>query len=302
MLLTRDLTIRSLFIQAADWYLHISTNSINLIQDSPQIASNYSFSRGLAPWCLNRPTVGSVSNRNFWSCGLAPMLSSTDPNHVIGFVLANDSNLNRYDLGPSSDYVLNYTSPSDPDLRIALVGPPGASSDLDWAASSFGASTKCQPISMDACTIGLLINPPNANYTKFNCTKDRGSPLDVNGAMAGLAYSAHYFDNHKYFKERGDPFQHLGDLKSSIDKSMSIGVNLTDQDANDVFRNPWRSLHMVSILEYMDVLPEEFSQENGVWRDKKESPYAFMMLDCNTTSTSPPSIPFALTLSSRLCH
>jgi hypothetical protein len=152
------------------------------------------------------------------------MISPTNPNLVSGFILANNSNLNRYDIGPSNDYVLNYTSPSDPDLQIALVGPPSASPDLDWAASSFGVSTKCQPISMDACTIGLLIHPPNANYTKFNCTKEKGSPLDFNGAMAGLAYSAHYFDNHKYFKERGGPFQHLGDLKPSIDKSMCLGT------------------------------------------------------------------------------
>jgi hypothetical protein len=291
------LTILSLLIQGADWYLHISTNSINLIHNFPEVASNHSFSRGLAPWCLNRPTVGSISNRNFWSCGLSPMLSPTDPNHVSGFSLTNNSNLNRYDLGPSSNYVLNYTTTSDPKLRVALVGPPDASPDLDWAASSFGASTKCQPLSLDMCTMGLLVNTDTkSNYTTFNCTKDRGSPLTVNGTMAGLAYSAHYFNHHKYFTERGGPFQHLGDMKTSINNAMSVGVNLTDEDANDVFRNPWRSLHMVSILEDMDNLPKEFSKENGIWRDPEQSPYAFMMLDCNTTSMSSLPLPSALIL------
>jgi hypothetical protein len=59
---------------------------------------------------------------------------------------------------------------------------------------------------------------------------------------------------------------------------------------------------MVSILEYIDVLPKEFSQENGIWRDEEQTPYAYMMLDCNTTSMASPPFPFALTLSSRLYY
>lgn len=198
-------------------------------------------------------------------------------NDALSFTMSNNSNLNSYDVGPASDYVLNYTDTKG--LQIALVGPPGASRDLDWAASSFGVSTQCAAIPFDACTLSFN---REENVNKFNCTVERGG-IDVDGNLTGYAAQFHYFDAHKFIAERSGPFGHSGPISTNL--SSTIGLNLTDEDANDVFRNPWRSLNMVSILEDIDTLPSSFHTDPGVWH-MEDFPYLFMVLQCNFTGKS----------------
>ncbi|KAF2736475.1 hypothetical protein EJ04DRAFT_160093 [Polyplosphaeria fusca] len=62
--------LASIFIQAADTYLHISASAVDLVEAYGQSSSQFTYGRGLAPWCLNRQTHGSINNPNYWSCGL----------------------------------------------------------------------------------------------------------------------------------------------------------------------------------------------------------------------------------------
>lgn len=65
------LTFHSLLVQAADTYLHIVTESANFVQIQPEESQQHFYSRGLAPWCLDRPREGSKGNVNYWGCGVA---------------------------------------------------------------------------------------------------------------------------------------------------------------------------------------------------------------------------------------
>ena len=60
----------SVLVQAADTYLHIVTESANFVQIQVEDSQNHFYSRGLAPWCLNRSRHGSSDNVNYWGCGL----------------------------------------------------------------------------------------------------------------------------------------------------------------------------------------------------------------------------------------
>ena len=60
----------SILVQAADTYLHIATESENIAQIQSKDSEQHHYSRGLAPWCLNRPRIGSQGNVNYWGCGL----------------------------------------------------------------------------------------------------------------------------------------------------------------------------------------------------------------------------------------
>ena len=61
----------SILVQAADTYLHIVTDSADMTQIQATDSDQYEYSRGLAPWCLDRPRVGFRGNVNYWGCGIS---------------------------------------------------------------------------------------------------------------------------------------------------------------------------------------------------------------------------------------
>ena len=109
------LTFYSIMIQAADSYLHVSTESVEIVQVFPESPGSRQYSKRLGPWCLDsRPTFGTMQNINFWGCGItydtADMVTSL-----------NISLLNKWKSLPSSSYLTNFTD--SVGKQFAILGP-----------------------------------------------------------------------------------------------------------------------------------------------------------------------------------
>ncbi|KAK7179762.1 hypothetical protein PSPO01_14154 [Paraphaeosphaeria sporulosa] len=261
----------SILVQAADTYLHIVTESANFIQLWAQDGQQHHYSRGLAPWCLNRPRKGSGNNVNYWGCGI------TFDERSRSAVMSNMTSYNALEFdGPKTrDSIYNYTDSNG--LQFALVGPHVPPAENDWKATTIGVSTQCSAIPPLACTQGAPSeNDFQESRQSFNCSMAKGAPLDVSGNITGYMHEIYFFNFHKYLSDES-PFKAniLGWNDSKIHPA-----DISDDD--DVFKNPWKSLSQATIEVDRPDYPEQLNDTSRLWPDPDNN-YDYTMLLCDTT-------------------
>lgn len=285
------LTPSSILVQAADTYLHIVTEAADMIQIQTKDAQQHLYSRGLAPWCLNRPSMGSKDNRNFWGCGVVY-------DEVLNFVALNNFTTYAHSLpaitktvlfigfrynsievgGPrSNDAIYNYTAPDG--LHFSLVGPASPPSDTDWKATSIGVSASCAPVPPSACTRDAIsTNGSHLDVSEnFRCTREKAG-FEARGNMSGYLHDIYFFDFHKYLHE---PYPFDATYMVGFDEAPETALNVTDDE--EVFKNPWTSLSVATIeLDRADYPDTMKGDDLPIWHDGT-SPYDFTLLVCNTT-------------------
>lgn len=274
MLLSKWLTFRSLFIQAADTYLHITIEAIELIKIQPELTTSHSYSRGLAPWCLGRPTTGSINNAKFWGCGVR---ISSD----IKFNVYNLTQVQAIDLGLSKEHdLLDFID--EEGVQLTALAPKMTNPSIEWQASSFGVSTRCRTLRSNSCDLSKTsVTNGYGPVTAFNCTKERAG-IELSGNLNFLSHQIHFIDWHRFIQEPR-PFEAYNSSENfGVTESMtSMASNLTDEQSLDAFNNPWHWISAVNIPPdvYTSIAPGD--KEQRIWDIFGQSWQ--MMLDCNTT-------------------
>jgi hypothetical protein len=250
----------SVFIQGADTYLHIATEAVEVLQIKPEDPSDHLYSRGLAPWCTTRPTFGSETNQNFWGCG------QTVTKPIV--YLFNQSSVTALSTGVSKYHDISDFVDED-GLSLAILMPKGVKPGIDWSATSFAVSTKCYPFRNSSCEISRMPTVEDTRFT-FNCSSTEPE-LKTSGYLYAYSQQIQYYNWHRYIEEPpafADALPLLHYTLSHLDDWARIAKNLTDDEGEHVFSNPWQMLS-VSFLESSDTILSDddrylFSQ-TGIW-------------------------------------
>ncbi|KAF2874177.1 hypothetical protein BDV95DRAFT_666115 [Massariosphaeria phaeospora] len=275
----------SLLIQGADVYFHVAAEAIELAQIHVLSSTSHHYSKGLAPWCLNRPALGSMGYKSFWGCSISGQLATNGPR--LNLFVTNNTAIFDLMNSKSKDYqIFNFTDSND--LQYALVGPGGVDTAMDWKATSFGVSTSCSAIPEDACavknsTMKEIDDGPNQVVTlkPFRCTLDRAG-IDVSGNITPSVTGVHTMNFHKYLRE-STPFYDqtlaaLPNLSTTMEGTLS-------EDPSDIFKNPWSTLIMRNVFGIQgDIfgLPPSFRNDKRVW-GQENSAGSHVLLHCNVT-------------------
>ena len=256
-----------------------------MLQVEPQQPEKHQLGRRIGSWCFNtKESFGTQANINFWSCSIAYNETGT----VI--TLANMTHWHRIAGEPLEDYILEYTDSEG--YQFAIIGPSKLPQSTDWEASSFALTTSCKVVPETACdlTHGLTM-------FGFRCTKARGSPVDFLGNMTDSYFSLNFGKFHKFFEEQ-PPF--ISKWLLGWDDVPKIAPNATDEDASQMWTNPWPWMAEVSLLIDQKDLPEDM--EGIAWLLNGLG-YK-MVLDCYSTgtSTTPHWLPSLIFESSIRCY
>jgi hypothetical protein len=262
----------SVFIQAADTYLHVTIEAVDMTQAQTQPSIGHSYGRGLAPWCLNRPTTGYTSNPNYWSCGL---YAYNDAGPLV--TLANSTEFEALSLGYSKVYTsLDYI---DADGTFtAILAPKDVPTEIDYFASTFGVSMQCQPIRNNSCSITETdIGPGNIRpIANFNCS-DAGLGVPLSGNIYDVTQQTYEFDLHRLLA-RPPPFDAVDRTWQATQDMLDAAANLSDADASNIFSNPWRSLSVPNVY-YVDMFNQSWT-DNRIYNVGSAS--LFTMNFCKT--------------------
>ncbi|KAF2195565.1 hypothetical protein K469DRAFT_649646 [Zopfia rhizophila CBS 207.26] len=275
----------SLLIQAADVYFHIAAEAIELVQVQSLPSATHQFSRGLAPWCLNRPTLGMMGQKNFFGCGITAQPAPY--NNATSLAPTNASIIQDLKNSDSDQHnILNFTDSND--IQYAVVGPANVDASFDWKATSFGVSTTCAAIPEGACDLSTPIDNAKDGQGSpvmlipFNCTKGRAG-IDITGNLTSHNTKVHMLGFHKYAEESA-PF-----LNNTISYSEDFDAILqrinAGEDANGIFRNPWSALALRKIPsavqgDFSQLLPS-FKTDNRIWKSNLLGAFSLML--CNIT-------------------
>jgi hypothetical protein len=240
---------------------------LHVIPQSPEM---HQLSRKIAPWCLNtEATFGTRANINFWSCAL----TYNETAEVLA--LANTMKWHKIIGEPLENYVLNYTDADG--TQYAIVGPADMPQSLDWEASSFALSSKCIAIPAAACDI----EQGGPSLFPFRCTESRGSPFNFTGNLRDDFFaSLDFMKFHRYLEEQS-PFINQG-LMGYGNESSAIAPNVTKEDSDQMWSNPWRWMAQVSLLVDQQDLPSDMG--GTVWL--LDGLGFEMIVDCHSTGMS----------------
>jgi hypothetical protein len=275
------LTINSLLVQAADAYFHVTAETAQVVQYQGASPSIHQFSRGLAPWCLNKPEFGSAGEEKFWGCAITAQQAQY--NNATSLAPTNASTISDMKNGVSDQHK-TITFADQSGAQYAIVGPANDDESLDWKASSYGVSTTCAAISQNACTLSTPIagakdgqNNP-IMLVPFNCTRARAG-LSVAGNLTSQNTVTNMMNFHKYAVESAPFFGNtLARLNIPIPQE---GI----RSSNDVFKNGWSVLVLRKIPSAVQgdfsQLPSLFSVDERIW--KHDLLGAFVLLNCNVT-------------------
>jgi hypothetical protein len=266
----------SIFVHAADTYLHVATEAVNLVQILPQAPSEHQYGRNIDPWCLdNHETMGTTQNKNFWGCTMTSTRIN-DTNDASDF-----NNMSELVTAVNAGYgngFMNFTD--ETGTKYAVLGPATSPSEVDWQATSFALSSQCVPVSPATCDFHT--DPDSYKYRGmhnlgFNCSIARGSPIDFSGYLRGNALSYAFFDFHKYLEEQGTLFRGLS-LVSTI-PSANIS-NVTEEEATHMFPSTWSWVASVAVMNSSEDMADL------VWPGTYDD-YMDMVVVCNTTGMCP---------------
>lgn len=249
------------------------------------------FSRGLAPWCLERPVVGSLGQKNYWGCAITARPAAYN---TTSLALTNASIVQ--DMKNSvSDQHKPLTITDSGGIQYAIVGPAATQSWMDWKASSFGVSTTCSAIPKGRCDTQRPVTEAKDGQgnpvmlVPFNCKSSKAG-VDIAGSLTSHNTKTHTLNFHKYTAE-GAPFfnntlLNLGDF-NTIRDNINHG-----EDENDILKNKWNIFVMRKIptAEQGDFsqLPQAFETDLRVWNHPLLG--AFVLLHCNVTGKLPPEL------------
>jgi hypothetical protein len=267
--------IFSVFVHAADAYLHIATAAVDMVQIFPQAPINHRYGRIIDPWCLdNYETMGTIQNKNFWGCALTLSTPTLTEDTVPRFT--NQSAVSAVQNENYEKFITNFTD--ETGTKYAVLAPMDIPSDTDWQATSFAISSQCALVPPTSCSIDM-----HFNVTKpFNCSLARGSPIDFSGTLHNDRHVYSFSDFHKYMKENEKPFL-ASDFEIPEDAFTSIIPNATEQDATEMFPSTWRWTAVVNPgLGPAMTLPADMM--NVVWPGLN---FFVVVVACNSTGTCP---------------
>ncbi|KAF2726617.1 hypothetical protein EJ04DRAFT_571109 [Polyplosphaeria fusca] len=266
----------SFLIQAADTYLHMVTEAVDMTQIKEVDVTEIQYSQGLAPWCLDRVGVGSLNNKNFWGCAI----SYSEPDGMEVYTMTNLSLWNDFDVGSASNYALNFTD--EEGLQFAIIGPTLADPQIDWTATTIGVSTECAAVPRHACNLTDTDGGAwkSGYINAFDCGQGPGG-VNMSGNMSTTMFAMHFYDFHKYLSEP-PPFNQSGFLGE--DTIYAKAANVTDDE--EVFQNPWTHLSIVDIEEDTYRLPGSFSSDEGVWLFSGDVYYWMILVFWDITYTA----------------
>jgi hypothetical protein len=274
--------ISSVFVHAADGYLHIATEAIEMIQVFPQNPAQRQYGRSIDPWCFdNSETIGTMQNKNFWSCGLT--INSTtgvvDITNKTEFLAVRDKGY--------GNTIMNFTA--EAGSQYAVVGPTMSPSEADWQATSYAISSQCAPIPATACDIQVnstLISDLDRYWVPFNCSIARGSPVDFSGNYTGDVFRYTFFDFHKHLLQRGIPFNAAGLGFTPVDEQESVIPNMTKQEGSQMFSSTWRWTAAIdTTLTDQDSLSKDLIGK--AWPMQGAFTSYILVVACNTTGEYP---------------
>ncbi|KAH7371540.1 hypothetical protein BKA66DRAFT_590917 [Pyrenochaeta sp. MPI-SDFR-AT-0127] len=277
--------IASIFVQAADVYFHVAAESVEFVQIQNRSSSTYQFSRGLAPWCLQRPTIGVMGQKNYFGCAITAQQAANS--NATTLAPTNASIIHDMKNSVSDQHkTINFTDSSG--VQYALIGPANVDTSMDWKASSFGVSTTCSAIPEGGCDVFEPIantldgqgNP--VTLFPFNCTKSVAG-IDIVGNLTNHNTATHMLNFHKYAAE-SPPF--LGKTLIDLENFNTVLQRINSgEDANDILKNAWSALVMRKIPSAVQgdfsSLPPSFPNDVRVWKHNILG--AFMLLRCNIT-------------------
>jgi hypothetical protein len=214
----------------------------------PEDIEQYLLSRRLGNWCFDREdTFGTQENANFWGCALYW-------NETAGVVApANATQFHRVIGEPREDYVLNYTE-SD-GTQYAIVGPAHVSQQTDWEAASFAVSSKCSVIPQTGCKV--VGGPRNFG---FSCMPEHGATVKFFGNMTDDFYRLNFGQFHSYLSEMPPFLNSFTTYVMGLEKVNETAPNVTADDAQHLWRNPWSWQAEVSLLADEKDLPNDMRE------------------------------------------
>jgi len=251
--------------------MHVAIEAVEIAQALNQPSTDYGYSRGLAPWCLNRPTFGEEDNSNYWSCALAPL-------HTGIADARNLSYLSSVGLGFSTDdTILNFVD--DNDIHIAILAPNYVPTGLDYSASTYGVSMQCQFVRNNSCIVEQMNDTGTYSpLSSFSCS-DRTIGLNLSGKIYEAAMQVYEYDFHRLLHEP-PPFDSITSVEWVTQNMLDAAANLSDAEASTIFNNPWRILPVLNVDSEMMRTMNIPDSDNRVFRF---STYGFLMLACNST-------------------
>ncbi|KAF2465375.1 uncharacterized protein BDR25DRAFT_346241 [Lindgomyces ingoldianus] len=264
----------SAFVQATDTWLHIDTQTVEIINIKAEpAAGGNQYSRGLGPWCVDKPTVNNICNKNFWGCGIDCWKEFGATN----MQQSNQSAVHKILVGRSADHeIFNFTDKSG--LTYAILGPADIPDTIDWAAASFATTTQCRAVLPRNCDV----QPPSVDDLtggiQFNCTKERAG-VDVSGNITHATAQIHYVDAHRLFNDSPAFIGRVDDSDTpGFKDAKKLAPNLTEQ--SEVFNNPW---HWQGVLPIIDAHDSLFQSEDQRLWNRSWIGVPLMVLDCDTT-------------------
>jgi hypothetical protein len=256
-------------VQIADTYVHLVINAVSVERLSIEPGIVHQLSKRLAPWYFNTDdTYGTSHNKFLWSSDL----QFNNGTNVIA--MANKS-LHREATDKIDSHVFNYTNTQG--ISHIIVHPPNIDRSLDWQGTGYSISTQCYAIPASDCQIS---NVTSVEPT-FSCAVLNSLGENITGQLTTYAHETWVDDWHQYIRE-DKPFANKPG-QSGIQVDESFSRNMTLEDSNAVFRNPWHWLGKALVRLDDSELPQAFHDSKLVMRVAVNE-LAFLLM-CNTTGT-----------------
>ncbi|KAJ4288110.1 hypothetical protein N0V90_012127 [Kalmusia sp. IMI 367209] len=278
--------VASLLVQAADVYFHIAAEAVELvqIQDVPSVARQYS--RGIAPWCLDRPLNSPLGPKNFWGCAITAQLAPY--NNATTLAPTNATTIQDMKNSVSDQHeTINFTDSNN--VQYAVIGPANADPSEDFKANSFGVSTSCSAIPEGGCDVAQPItNMKDGSgspimLVPFACTKNR-TGIDITGNLTSHNTNTHMLNFHKYASESAPFLLNFMETPSGLSDA-DIMAAIQTEEANEIFRNPWQAFVIrkipFALQADFETLPQSFRNDSRIW--KHDLIGAFTLMLCNVT-------------------
>jgi len=186
--------------------------------------------------------------------------------------------------------VLNFTDADD--VQYVVIVPANVGAAQDWKASSFGVSTTCSAIVENACDVFEPITNASDGQgspimlVPFVCTMNR-TGIDIRGNLTSHNTKTHMLHFHKYAAESLPFLTNFMATPTGLSSS-KIMESIQQEEANEIFKNPWQALVMRKIPFALQgdfqSLPLSFLNDSRVWKHNLLG--AFTLMLCNVTGKS----------------
>lgn len=268
----------SLLVQAADTYLHVVINAVSIHRlEQQEITKSLHPSRKMAPWYFDEG-----SHDDFYRGSISYSQAVLVTRDGVTIIANRSAYLDA--TSTIGAHILNYTDSSG--ISYAVVRPSNIDPDLDWTGSSYAVSTRCSAIPQSSCPTPPA-EPWGRNSSQLlNCSVQ--DPKMNISLIADKYHKTWTMDWHEYMYEDNNFGRYQEVISHDLyDKNgtEALLANMTLQQSNAVFRNPWHWLSTIDIWQEDKDVPKAFSESPLVLReyDKARKMSHFFFLTCNTT-------------------